>query len=58
MNITGNLDADGSNDEKAWERTRGFPAAGDREEGVKDRGQNLSEGGGAIQKYQLPASVA
>ena len=36
----------------------GFPAAGDREEGAKVRGQDLVEGGGAIQKYQLPASVA
>ena len=55
--LSGSVDSDGRNDKKTWGRTRGFPAAGDREEGAKVRGRYLAEGGGAIHKYQLPASV-
>ena len=55
--LSRSVDADGSNDEKYQGCICGFPAAGDGEEGVKARGQDLAEGGGAIHKYQLPASV-
>ena len=43
------MGADGINDAKSRGHTHGIPTAGDREEGKKDRGRDLAQGG--IGKY-------